>query len=117
MARQDQQTIETHHRLETNKAKLEGSLELKNCHGFSGLECPDIRLVPNGLLFASGSQIVEQNLTDKTQTILQAHTKTVQCLDISKDKRFVASAQVGPNGQIKIFDRKDYLCIFSWVRF
>jgi hypothetical protein len=36
-------------------------------------------------------------------------------MDVSKDHRYVASACMGPNSEVKIWDRQDYLCVFSWL--
>lgn len=94
------------------------ALALQKCQGFSGQQCPDIRFTPqNSLIFASGGVVVQQDLKTKGQVLLQGHLQQVQCLEISKNGRFIASAAEGPNAQIKIWDRQDYLCVFSWVTF
>lgn len=45
---------------------------------------------------ASGSQIVELSLENGSQKIISGHSKRILCLDLSRDKRFIASGQEGP---------------------
>ena len=40
-------------------------MELERCVGFTGIDCPEVRLFSDGILFTSGSNLIEQKFDTK----------------------------------------------------
>ena len=58
----------------------------------------------SAVLYVSGHSGVIYNYADRTQTVLQGHSNPITCCCVSEDKRWIATADAGPQSLIIVWD-------------
>lgn len=69
---------------------------------------------PDELIYASGCVLIASNVKTSEQRFFMGHIAPISCIDISRDGKWIISAQEGKQSIVKIWDYKEGECVGSF---